>query len=686
MRDILVPLTSGEHVAYKPSKASVALRAVIITRNAKKFEEIRLQLGDGYGMRVTQFVPDLSIDLEDQTIYDALCVDVVAMQPESPHFILREKTSLICRANDENITDLLLQELAKKKLESVLHISSLLVYKPQWSEVPDSNDIKKLTAFTRRCYTKNILGYITNKEISIQSKHGFGWDAIFINATTNLSNDEFYTRYGKKSARQHVISDFIETYLRYKTLKALAHHHISISKPINFGKDYISMRHFVESETHLSNPFISVWGIDKLRNTMINQGLFFKASWSRPVKNYFSPPFSGIPLTAKKDAAEETIFMTHDILHHLIPDLICDTPPSREHFYVYCIWRMMSEACTLVLADMLYADSLIQLGVECSCVDKRIYPLFEAIKEAQNIDASILSVQQKAYFIRDLLYANVVYALLGSDYEWRKLLSTDEVITPEHQQCLNRYKDHFGKFFIGDLAWTKANYENMQKSKQPLDQWIAGIGRNNFRAANVPLLSDIYNILKNQSICLDDYKALVSPMFDYLFHNRIEPVLLSADTVTFDHDDLVQSRAFRRYLIGQASIFFRYPIPLNLESLQTTIFERLQDQSPFSDEEQFRLRMHLKQYILGLEGLGLMSREEALNAIDCFPIFAPVYISYPKMQEIYQTIQNAVSKCILSYGESLYQASEQGQRKNVVSLFRQRDMATSDVGTKLSYV
>lgn len=76
------------------------------------------------------------------------------------------------------------------------------------------------------------------------------------------------------------------------------------------------------------------------------------------------------------------------------------------------------------------------------------------------------------------------------------------------------------------------------------------------------------------------------------------------------------------------------------------MFARIQDQTPFSNQEQDKIRNLLKQYILGLEGLRLMSREEALNAIDCSPVFPPVYISYQEMQAKYETIANCVDETI----------------------------------------
>lgn len=633
-------------IPYKTNPSSRSLRAVIITANEKKFQEFRSQLGDRYGMDVQKYSPDRPTHVySDQDIIH-LCEEIMEKSEFSPHFILCEQTSLLSISHQEDLTELSLEALANRSLERVLHVSCLRVYKPQWTESLE----KKLTGFTQRHFEKSIKGYIKPHANAHACEHGFGWDNIVVHATTNLTNEELSTKYGKTSARQQAASDFIESYLRYKTLVSLTHHAIPLKRPVDFGRDYFHLTTFVKEERYLSNPHIHQWGIQKLRDAMINDGLFFKAAWSRPVKNYFSPPFSGLPLTAKKDDAEETIFMTHDILHHLIPDLVCDTNAAKEYFNIYSAWRMTSEACTLVLADMLYADGLIQSGVERTCVDKRIYPLFEVIKITQRLPSpEEMTNEDKIALLRKLLFANVRYALLGDDSEWQALLTQERgQILPEHLAKLSAYKNHFEKFFIGDHAWTRANFENMSKHAETLHAWVDRSGKETFRKSNIPLLSDTHHQLKLQQVSIHQYDEVVNAVFNLIFETRIKPHL-QQEIIEFEPNDIVQSRAFRRFLIGQASLFARYPVPLHLDSIPDFIFSRLQSDTPFSNEEQEHIRQMLEQYILGIEGLGLMSVDEALNAIDCATVFPAVYITYPAMKKKYGSIASCVAECVQRY-------------------------------------
>jgi len=611
-----IPLSNGVNIVLRSNPDCKSLRIVIITGNDKKFKEFQSQLGDGYGMDVQQWMLD-----ESRSIIPTLEM-IMSIRHFSPHFIVREETTLVSRKDNTDLTRIPLADIALRKLESVVHTSTLNVYKPQW-------DNCKLTGFTFRQYEKRSYGYIS--QYVNTAVDGFGWDALFVNATTNLTNEQYYLQYGKKSARQHTISDFIETHLRYKALTTLKHHQLALTRPIDFGANYFHISKFVKDEKHLSNPFINDWKIENLRNAVINEGLFVKAAWSRPVKNYFSPPFSGLPLTAKKDAVEETIFMTHDMLHHLVCDLICDVIPTKNHFFIYCAWRMASEACTLVLADMLYADGLIKLGVDRSCVDKRIYPLFEAIADY---------AQSKIEFIKQLLFANVMYALLGDDSAWKSLLIKDD--------NLEAYKRHFGKFFIGDNAWTRANFDNMYKHENVLRGWIHNVGQCAFRASNIPLLSDVAKALEDLKVDCSIYENVVKGVFEIIFTTKLLPHLLEP-SVKLEPDNIIQSRAFRRFIIGQASLFSRYPTPLNLDHIKYSILNCIQFDSFLSNEKQDEIRLLFEQYIMGIEGLRLMSRDEALNAVDCSAVFPAVYISYADMQKRYGTIENCVNECIKSY-------------------------------------
>jgi hypothetical protein len=395
--------------------------------------EFKIALTDTYGVRVFNQSPPAKIERVasagtsrnipiDDTNNSSIQQILIEANP-TPHFILAEKTELQDAITQQPIETHL---AFTHHMSPVVNGSTLQVWKPAW------NDDGTLKAVMYQEYKHRVNGYIDNKRPSAGRGHGFGWDAVFVNSATGKTHAQDATLWRKMSARQLVLDDFITGYLLYQTPKDLKNFAFSPKEAIDFN---FSVGHFMRSNDYLSNPHLHEWGMDNVLENQANRGLFFKAATSRPVKNYFSPPFSGVPLTAKKSGAEETVFMVHDINHHNVPDLIYDGNNSLAHKHVYAAWRMMSEAITMIMADMLYADSLIKSGVDPKHVDSRIYPLFQALNLPE------ITAQNKTEIIISLLKANTAYAVMGDDSLWRALLKSTLVnfllgTTPGHMQTI----------------------------------------------------------------------------------------------------------------------------------------------------------------------------------------------------------------------------------------------------------
>ena len=102
----------------------------------------------------------------------------------------------------EDLTSVPINELARRELESVQHTSLLRVYKPQWLTDPANKERKTLTGFTARNYERRAYGYISKDAAARVSERGFGWDAIFVNAATNLTNEQYFAEYGEKICKR----------------------------------------------------------------------------------------------------------------------------------------------------------------------------------------------------------------------------------------------------------------------------------------------------------------------------------------------------------------------------------------------------------------------------------------------------------------------------------------------------
>lgn len=84
---------------------------------------------------------------------------------------------------------------------------------------------------------------------------------------------------------------------------------------------------------------------------------------------------SGLPYTPKKDAVHEITYLAHDVGHFTVPDLIFTGKASPNARRTYIAWRLMSEAVTMTMADMVRNQCLNRwypFGVSRVCVIVRV--------------------------------------------------------------------------------------------------------------------------------------------------------------------------------------------------------------------------------------------------------------------------------------------------------------------------
>ena len=107
-----------------------------------------------------------------------------------------------------------------------------------------------------------------------------------------------------------------------------------------------------------------------------NNGAFFRAARTRREVNYWLPGLNaGIPFVAKRDPIHEITFTAHDFGHFLIPDLVYTGNNSTNGRRAYILYRMLSEAVTMVFADMLFVETLRLSGHEYDYSKRHIHPL-----------------------------------------------------------------------------------------------------------------------------------------------------------------------------------------------------------------------------------------------------------------------------------------------------------------------
>jgi hypothetical protein len=593
-------------ITKKSDPTSVSIRIVFLTSNEFKKKEYKEFLGDGFGVRLFYENP-----VEELT--EEVARRILSQMNPTPHYILREESQLIDARTNKVIAGHEIVKCPKEAPPFLYNKAFVHVWKPIWNKDSFLENIEHSS------YEHQIKGYIEPEYEHKKDDTVFGWDHLFVNAETGRTNLENSTStWGKNSARQLVLGDFVLQHLFYAKPQTLKHHaELNFKQSIEFSEKN-SVSEFIKNNPYLSNQHLNKWGLYDLRQRILDEGVFFKAAISRPMKNYFSPPFAGIPLTAKKTKVEETIFFAHDLNHQNIYDPIFDGVDSPEMRNVYMAWRMMSEAMTIVKADMFYADTLVIDNPENEkSVDQRIYPLFKAL------DLEEVSQENRQQIMTSVLWANVQYAVLGDDSEWKKLLKKEE------ESKLEAYQNHFAKFFVGDHVWTFANFRNMASLKTTYTDWIGRVGEDLLQRAKLSTLSTIANKVKTRGANLLSLKDTVRYVFDEIIETRIFPKVLSSPGNVTEEERL--SRAFLRYMIGQLSFYSRY-ITLPGMAERADALRQTLNKDFFSHTDREKIRKQYTNDVRYVWGMGCITTSSALNFSEVHPIFPPVYINYSKQE------------------------------------------------------
>ncbi|CAM9539250.1 unnamed protein product, partial [Heterosigma akashiwo] len=187
----------------------------------------------------------------------------------------------------------------------------------------------------------------------------FGWDDIMVIRGTNMTFQEIkQLGLHKISPRDQNISSYIQQHIYYQKRRDLKWNPKAARDTIKFEGD-ASVADFVTKNRFMTNEIAQKTGITDIFLSVANNGAFFRAAKNRREANYWLPGLNaGIPYVPKRDPVHEITFMAHDFGHFFIPDLVFTGHASANARRTYIIYRMMSEATTLVFADMLFVDTL----------------------------------------------------------------------------------------------------------------------------------------------------------------------------------------------------------------------------------------------------------------------------------------------------------------------------------------
>ena len=533
------------------------MNIALITKNKFKSEEIK-NIMHGYGFRLFIFdsIEDLSFNENEEYI------------------VLREFTHL--EKNGKLFNDF-------QHLDVVNHVSFLNVIHV------------KGNLQTEKSYKGVVEGFIDLNRKQNRTENIYNWDDVFVCIKNLKSYYEMKDSSGKFSARTLVISDFLNDNTFFDEKVDLNFNPFNQDNVVEFNNKIYNL---IEN-----NQYISKYKTHSLLNgimtNILSNGIFTRSSMNKKQRNYWYPALNaGLPLVPKKDEIHEVTFMFHDLMHHAIPDLILTGNHSDNHKKTYVIHRMISEAFTLVLADMLFVDHLNKNNVEYDWTKRKIHPLYESMN-IENITKDKL---------KEIVKANVSFALLG-DYQ--------PMISLTNESVFDSFKNKYEKFFIEDYRWTYHNYDNMIKNKSDLQLWFEA---NKYLIKQTNTLDYYENLTFNEN----NYENKVFIVFEEIW-KRIERYI--DNPVDYNQQESILN-AFKNYIIGQSILFFKYDYLEESKTFFNLIHKELSNNIEYNDID--KVRQFFNFYIDKLISENKINLNTGLVYKEIVPLFDAFYVFYDK--------------------------------------------------------
>lgn len=439
----------------------------------------------------------------------------------------------------------------------------------------------------------------------------FGWDDVFVVDGADMTFQHMSRCYGiKASPRANNVAAWLEQRVYYKELANFKDNPVPMTRPIDFAavfQDAIAAIPQIRGAPGLTNLITAVG----------NSGIVLKAAGNRRQKGLWCPGLNGgLPLTPKDNDVHEIAFFLHDTCHFAIPDLVFTGVDSEMQMKIYVIWRMMSEALTLIMADMLAIDWIARLPGygDYDFAKRAIYPLFLALGLSLNF-------ADRATFmanLRAILHANFRYCLFGDDGPYREMLARAGSST----EALDRFKAKYEVFFVGDYEWTIANYRNMAEHADVIRHWYASV------RGLCPLrtISDV-------EAEVGEAADLPQAVFDYIFERLIVPAFETTEADPVPH---TVARAFAKYMAGQMVIFSKFAFVSYARKFADSVKDGvrslfdLDEDTPLSDVLAIidNVRANYEAFLARLAADSFITQDDLKTFKETCPLFDAKYLTF----------------------------------------------------------
>ena len=546
----------------------------------------------------------------------------------TPYEITVYKLDLVM--NDEIMTKILSQDIPREKIIGIMTEQTELKRKREGEFI----HLEKVEHYSRLDFYSMCDGKI-NKDtfetttsgfidlsISQPEKRKYGWDDIFVIFSSMISYLEAQEQGEKISSRNINMSKLIEKKLHYKKRRDLTHNPQHFMETIDFSHD---LQGYFKKIKEFNTSYIKNMGIYGLIANSYNQGLFMRSASTRRQSIYWCPGLNaGIPFVSKpKDPMHELTFQFHDISHFNIPDLIPDFSDKfmSIHRHVYIVYRLLSESMTLVLADMIFVNSLFESNIQYETVNQRkIYPIFREI--IKNNHDEIKERHRLAKLIKKILYGSFRYCFYRDTSIWKEMMGSNS------DEILGNFSNKYDNYFIEDFKWTNQNYNDMYKSKDIISKWWKNVENLREHGTNLELESVTEFIQRNNIDRFTDKHDMNNAIFEAVYETYIGRIFGSDNE--FDNEFDVESNltnAFIRYMIGQTRIFFSFE---EIES-SDKYFEKIKYaivNGKITVEKIQVVRDFYEMFLNKLCDSRRITPDDVVTFKQIYPLFNPHYVDY----------------------------------------------------------
>lgn len=621
---------------------------VLITKNSHKRSEFKKQF-DRYGHDV---VVDYDGDhKEDLRFFVDKYRDLAEKEGSVLVGVIRERMELIDPKGN------LLQSKHITFDHHLLPVTnrSTLLYRSFRDKFQESHQIVHCTK-----------GYINMRKCMEQpiraSSMVFGWDDVFTDIRTHLTYLELQAQsetsaLTKISSRDHAIAEFIEKILYYAKKIDLFHNPQNFKSVVDFER-FEDVRETVQTildikqdmtlnKTPNSDQNLAYINnaVQNLCNAVFNSGITFRSPENRRVKLSWMPGLNpGIPFTRKiKDSGQEATYMIHDFGHHIIPDLMYikgdnyDDKKKLQNKKIYIMYRMMSEAITMVIADMLFVDGVLGGNQNYEDVEsRRIYPLYLAILAAN--PERVQTVDSLITLHKQIILANVQYVLTGRTNKYLSLLKT-----VHEPKVLQAFREKYESFFVEDYRWTEKNYEYFEKID--MDEWYREMSATGIMndlslmtvdqfSAKVSSVSSTFEEDISKVGTDFDFDAVVDPIFFAVYDLWLNDIFHPDTVVGLSSETVRLEKSYRRYMLGQMYLFYRMngvDDHHNVAIFKTNLMERMilyQNRGMMTLEEVETMRSFYNLYLDQLREKGIITSDDVRVYAEVYPIIEPFIVDY----------------------------------------------------------